>query len=88
MKEVNNDRSRLGRDENKRHILQRTIPQSGRPQRKEAGFDSSWTFDPDVSVARASIAELSHRTCTPTSAFFQFVTSFEIDVKRLETGIL
>ena len=52
--QVNNDRSRLGRDENKRHILQRTIPQSGRPQRKEAGFDSSWTFDPDVSVARAS----------------------------------
>ena len=52
--QVDNDGSRLGRDKDKRHILQRTIPQGGRPQGKEAGFDSSGTFDPEVSVARAS----------------------------------
>lgn len=49
--EVNHDGSRLGCNQNKRHLLQCKIPQTGRPQRKETGIDSSRTLDPDVSVA-------------------------------------
>lgn len=52
--QVNHDGSGLGRDPHEGYFLQRTIPQTGRPQGEEAGIDSCWTLDPDVSVARVA----------------------------------
>ena len=44
------DRSRLGGHPYKRYILQRALPQTGIPQRQEAGIVGDRTFDPEVSL--------------------------------------
>ena len=41
----------MGGDEDEGHILLSTISQTGGPQRKETGIDSSRTFDPESRLA-------------------------------------
>ena len=49
--EVHHHGGGLGGDENERDILRCTISQTGSPQRKETGADSSRTFDPESRLA-------------------------------------
>lgn len=49
--EIHHYGSCLGGDQNERHILQCKVSQSGGPQGKETGIDSSRTYDPEVHLA-------------------------------------
>lgn len=49
--QVHNHGSRMGGDENERHLLCVTISQIGGPTRKETGISCSRTFDPESRLA-------------------------------------